>query len=122
MTANAHETQLRADRPTVQPVSLDDTRLIPITLSQLWRSTRTALPRDPRHPSDAPGGAWVGKREIARRFDVCARTIDHWLSRGMPHFKNRAPGWCASGLPTAKNGTAGSLASMGPQGGDGCSA
>ena len=69
---------------------MDDTRLIPITLGQLWHSTRPALPRDPRHPSDATGGAWVGKREIARRFDVCARTIDHWLSRGMPHFKPSA--------------------------------
>ena len=29
----------------------------------------------------------MGKREIARRFDVCARTIDHWIARGMPHFK-----------------------------------
>ena len=35
-------------------------------------------------------GAWVGKREIARRCDVCARTIDHWLSRGMPHFQPSA--------------------------------
>ena len=67
-----------------------DSPLIPITLSQLWHSTRPTLPRDPKHPSDAAGGAWVGKREIARRFDVCARTIDHWLSRGMPHFKPSA--------------------------------
>jgi hypothetical protein len=76
--------------PPVFRVSLDDTRLIPITLSQLWRSMRTALPRDPRHPSDAPGGAWVGKREIARRFGVSARTVDNWLTRGMPHFKPSA--------------------------------
>jgi hypothetical protein len=34
--------------PPVFRVSLDDTRLIPITLSQLWRSMRTALPRDLR--------------------------------------------------------------------------
>ena len=76
--------------PPVLPLSLDDIPRIPITLSQLWHSTRPALPREPRHPSDAPASAWVGKREIAWRFDVCARTIDHWLSRGMPHFKPSA--------------------------------
>ena len=67
-----------------------DSPLIPITLGQLWHSTRPALPHAPRHPSDAPGDAGVGKREIARRFDVFARTIAHWLSRGMPHFKPSA--------------------------------
>ena len=76
--------------PPVLPVSLDDTRLIPITLRQLWHSTRPALPSDPRHPSDAPEGSWVGKHEIARRFDVCARTVENWLTRGMPHFKPSA--------------------------------
>jgi len=67
-----------------------DSPLIPITLSQLWYSTRPALPRERHNPDNAPGSAWVGKRVIARRFDVCARTIDHWLSRGMPHFKSSA--------------------------------
>jgi hypothetical protein len=53
-----------------------------------FHATRPA-PR-PKKSGDAPASDWVGKREIARRFDVFARTIDHWLSRGMPHFKPSA--------------------------------
>lgn len=61
--------------------------LIPVSLSQMQQSMRSALPRNPGMVIEGPSGPWVGKKEIARRFDVCARTIDNWITRGMPHFK-----------------------------------
>jgi hypothetical protein len=61
--------------------------LIPISLRQMLQSMRPTLTRNPGLVGEGPSGPWVGKREIARRFDVCARTIDHWIARGMPHFK-----------------------------------
>lgn len=61
--------------------------LIPISLRQMLQSMRPALPRNPGMVVEGPSGPWVGKKEIARRFDVCARTIDNWITRGMPHFK-----------------------------------
>jgi hypothetical protein len=104
--------------PPVLPVSLDDTRLIPVTLRQLWHSTRPALPRDPRNqvmPRAALGSA-SGRSPGASTFAPARSTT------GLPEAcltSNRAPGWCASGFPTATSGSVGSLASMGPQGGDG---
>jgi len=67
-----------------------DSPLIPLTLQQLHRLMCPTNHRTLDAERLEKESGWVAKKQITKRFGVSARTVDNWLTRGMPHFKPSA--------------------------------